>query len=245
MREIALLVRDLNMVQYEETFAAMKQHVFDRIQHKNNTKACEAENESKDESHDESNYEPEDELWILEHPPVFTQGQAGKPEHLLSKTSIPVIQSDRGGQITYHGPGQVVVYILMDIVRKGFSIRDLVCRLEQSIIHFLAKHQIEASRKAGAPGVYVGDAKIASIGLRIKKGISYHGLSFNVDMDLKPFEQINPCGFSGLKLVQFRNLLQSETTAVTTDLISYTKKKLVQELATGLEYSNIGKYKGT
>ena len=182
MRKIALLVQDLHQVPYEETFAAMKHHVHDRIQNKMT----------------------DDELWVLEHASVFTQGQAGKPEHLLSKTSIPIIQSDRGGQITYHGPGQIVVYILMDIVRKGYSIRDLVCRLEKAIIDFLLKHKIEAYRKDGAPGVYVNDAKIASIGLRIKKGISYHGLSFNVDMDLKPFDNINPCGFRGLKMVQFR-----------------------------------------
>jgi lipoyl(octanoyl) transferase len=143
-----------------------------------------------------------DELWLLQHPPVFTQGQAGKPEHLLAPGDIPVVQVDRGGQVTYHGPGQLVAYLLFDIKRMGIGSRELVNRIEQVIINLLSHFQIDASAKPDAPGVYVGEAKIASLGLRIRKGCSFHGLSLNIDMDLLPFQRINPCGFAGMAMCQ-------------------------------------------
>ncbi len=143
-----------------------------------------------------------DELWLLQHPPVYTLGQAGKPEHLLRSTAIPVIAIDRGGQITYHGPGQLVLYTLVDLRRRGYGIRELVSRLEQAVINLLAEQGIVGERHNGAPGVYVNDAKIAALGLRVKQGCTYHGLALNVDMDLTPFEGINPCGFPGLELTQ-------------------------------------------
>lgn len=147
-----------------------------------------------------------DELWLLEHPPVYTQGQAGKPEHLIAATNIPVVPIDRGGQITYHGPGQVVAYVLVDLRRRGYGIRELVTRLEQAVIDLLAPHRIAATRQPGAPGVYVDGAKIAALGLRVKHGCTYHGLALNVDMDLTPFAAINPCGYPGLAITQCRDL---------------------------------------
>ncbi|AXQ30283.1 lipoyl(octanoyl) transferase LipB [Solimonas sp. K1W22B-7] len=147
-----------------------------------------------------------DELWFLEHDPVFTQGQAGKPEHLLLPGDIPVLQSDRGGQVTYHGPGQIVVYLLVDLRRLGYSIRSLVTRIEQSLVATLAVYGIAANADPQAPGVYVDGAKIASLGLRVRQGCSYHGLSLNVDMDLAPFSRINPCGYQGLCMTQVREL---------------------------------------
>lgn len=146
-----------------------------------------------------------DEIWIVEHPPVFTLGQAGKPEHLLVDVGIPVVKIDRGGQITYHGPGQVVIYLLLDLSRLKIKVRELVTAIEQAVIDFLAAHGVTADRLAGAPGVYVGDAKIAALGLKIKNGYSYHGLSLNVDMDISPFTAINPCGYAGLKVVQTKD----------------------------------------
>ena len=143
-----------------------------------------------------------DEIWIVEHPPVFTLGQAGKPEHLLVDVGIPVVKIDRGGQITYHGPGQVVLYLLLDLTRLKIKVRELVTAIEQAVIDFLAAYGLKADRLAGAPGVYVGDAKIAALGLKIKNGCSDHGLSLNVDMDMSPFTAINPCGYAGLKVVQ-------------------------------------------
>ncbi len=146
--------------------------------------------------------ETPDEIWIVEHPPVFTLGQAGKPEHLLVDVGIPVVKIDRGGQITYHGPGQVVLYLLLDLTRLKIKVREMVTAIEQAVIDFLAAYGVKADRLAGAPGVYVGDAKIAALGLKIKNGCSYHGLSLNVDMDMSPFTAINPCGYAGLKVVQ-------------------------------------------
>ena len=146
-----------------------------------------------------------DEIWIVEHPPVFTLGQAGKPEHLLTDIGIPMIKIDRGGQITYHGPGQVVLYLLLDLHRMKIKVRELVTAIEQAVIDFLTPYGVAAQRLAGAPGVYVGDAKIAALGLKIKNGCSYHGLSLNVDMDLYPFTAINPCGYAGLKVVQTKD----------------------------------------
>lgn len=147
-----------------------------------------------------------DELWTVEHPPVFTQGLAGKAEHLLAPGDIPVVQVDRGGQVTYHGPGQGVVYCLLDVRRLGLGVRALVTVLEQSVIELLAAHGAAAHARPDAPGVYVGDAKVASLGLRIRQGRSYHGLSLNVDMDLEPFARINPCGYPGLRVTQLRDL---------------------------------------
>lgn len=146
--------------------------------------------------------ETPDELWFLEHPAVFTQGQAGKAEHLLLPGTIPVVQSDRGGQITYHGPGQIVVYLLLDLKRLGYSIRSLVTRIEQALVATLAGYGIEARADPQAPGVYVDGAKIASLGLRVRRGCTYHGLALNVAMDLEPFSRINPCGYQGLRMTQ-------------------------------------------
>jgi len=147
-----------------------------------------------------------DELWLLEHPPVYTLGQAGKPEHLIAATDIPVVPIDRGGQITYHGPGQVVAYVLVDLRRRGYGVRELVTRMEQAVIDVLAAQGIAAARLADAPGVYVEGAKIAALGLRVKHGCTYHGLAFNVDMDLAPFAAINPCGYAGMPVTQCRDL---------------------------------------
>ncbi|MEI6541909.1 MAG: lipoyl(octanoyl) transferase LipB [Methylococcales bacterium] len=152
------------------------------------------------------NAETPDELWIVEHTPVYTLGLNGKREHLLNTGSIPVINSDRGGQVTYHGPGQLIIYTLLDIKRLNLTVRQLVTALEQSVVSALMAYGVFSMSKAEAPGVYVNDAKIASIGLRIKKNCSYHGLSINNDMDLKPFDYINTCGYSGLKVTQLSDL---------------------------------------
>ena len=148
----------------------------------------------------------DDELWVVEHGPVLTQGLSGKSEHLLSKTDIPLVQSDRGGQITYHGPGQLIVYCLIDIKRLGIGVKKMVSMIEQSIIELLIDYKIEGKRKPGAPGVYVDGKKIAALGLKIKQGRTYHGLSLNIDMDLEPFELINPCGYPNLKVTQMQEL---------------------------------------
>jgi len=150
--------------------------------------------------------ESADELWLCEHPPVYTLGQAGKPEHLLADIGVPLVKIDRGGQITYHGPGQVLAYLLIDLPRRGLKVRELVSRIEQAVIDLLAEHGVRAERREGAPGVYVGPAKVAALGLRIKNGRSYHGLSLNVDMDLSPFSAINPCGYAGLAVTQTKDL---------------------------------------
>jgi len=147
-----------------------------------------------------------DELWLLEHDPVFTLGQAGKPEHVLAPGDIPVVRAERGGQVTYHGPGQIVGYPLLDLRRLGIGVRELVCRIEQAIIDTLEHWNIGASRREGAPGVYVAGAKVAALGLRVRRGCTFHGLAFNVDMDLEPFRRINPCGFQGLQVTQMLDL---------------------------------------
>lgn len=147
----------------------------------------------------------QDELWILQHYPVYTQGQAGKAEHILNPANIPIVQSDRGGQVTYHGPGQLIGYVLMDISAKKLGVRTLVCKLEQTIINTLQEYNISAHRKDKAPGVYVDNAKIASIGLRVKNGCTYHGIALNVDLELKPFYGINPCGYKELKITQIKD----------------------------------------
>ena len=173
-----LLVKHLGRVEYEPTWRAMQQFTESREQGSTS------------------------EAWIVEHPPVFTQGQAGKPEHLLAVNEIPVVQSDRGGQVTYHGPGQVVIYLLLNLRDTGMGIRGLVTAIEDSIIAILAEQNIDAASRRDAPGVYVDEAKIAALGLRVKRGFTYHGLSFNLDMDLSPFQQINPCGYQGLAVTQ-------------------------------------------
>lgn len=148
----------------------------------------------------------QDEIWLLEHPPVFTLGLAGKPENLIVPTDIPVVNIDRGGQITYHGPGQLVAYLLLDLSRRPYKVRQLVERMENAIIALLADYGLEGKRLAGAPGVYVDGAKIAALGLRVQKGCTYHGLAINVDMDLAPWQAINPCGYPGMPVVQLRDL---------------------------------------
>ena len=153
---------------------------------------------------DERSAETNDELWLVEHPSVFTLGQAGKPEHILNPGDIPIVQSDRGGQVTYHGPGQLVGYLLIDLKRRRLGVRDLVSGIENTLIDFLEHQGIASQARKDAPGVYVGAAKIAALGLRVRKGRSYHGFSLNVDMDLEPFTRINPCGYEGLEVTQLR-----------------------------------------
>jgi len=150
-----------------------------------------------------------DEIWLLEHPPVFTLGRAGKAEHLLNPGNIPVLHIDRGGQVTYHGPGQLVVYCLLDLKRLGLGVRQLVDHIEQAVIAMLAHYQISAYARRDAPGVYVETAKIAALGLRIRRGGSYHGMSLNVDMDLEPFTRINPCGYADLPVTQLSDLINN------------------------------------
>lgn len=147
-----------------------------------------------------------DELWVVEHDPVFTLGQAGKDEHVLAPGDIPVLHVDRGGQVTYHGPGQIVVYPLLDLRRLGIGVRDYVCRIEQAIIDTLDEWNIGAERLDGAPGVYVGGAKIAALGIRVRRGCSFHGLAFNVSLDLEPFHRINPCGYAGMQVTSVLDL---------------------------------------
>lgn len=150
--------------------------------------------------------ESEDELWVVEHDPVFTQGIAGKPEHLLvNPANIPIVKTDRGGQITYHGPGQTVVYVMFNLKRAGYGVRELVIRIENAVIATLKEFGVEAYGKRDAPGVYVGDAKIASLGLKIRNGCSYHGVALNVNVDLTPFSFINPCGFEGLRVTHLHD----------------------------------------
>lgn len=197
----SLLTRKLGLVDYVPTWQAMQ-----------------AFTAARDET-------TQDELWLLEHPPVYTQGQAGKPEHVLNPGDIPIVQIDRGGQVTYHGPGQLIAYLMLDLKRHKLGVRELVRKLEQSVIDVLAGYDIEAYGKVDAPGVYVmregGEAKIAALGLRIRNGYSYHGLSFNVNMDLEPFSRINPCGYAGLRVAQLADYgFIDETPASVADRIS-------------------------
>ncbi|MFZ0105658.1 MAG: lipoyl(octanoyl) transferase LipB [Thiobacillus sp.] len=182
MKGEGAIVRRLGRVEYEPTWRAMQDFTASR------------------------DAATPDELWLLQHPPVYTLGQAGKAEHLIAPTDIPVVAIDRGGQITYHGPGQLVVYVLVDLRRRGYGIRELVTRMEQAVIDFLAAHEVAAGRLPGAPGVYVEGAKIAALGLRVKQGCTYHGLALNLDMDLAPFAAINPCGYAGMRVTQCRDL---------------------------------------
>lgn len=166
-----------------------------------------------------------DELWLLEHPAVYTQGQAGKAEHILNPSSIPLVQTDRGGQVTYHGPGQLIAYVLMDIRRRNIGIRPFVSQLEQILIHLLAQYDITAQTRCGAPGVYVNDKKIASIGLRVKNGCTYHGLALNVAMDIEPFSGINPCGYAQLQMTQIQDFIPEIST-------EHVSKQLTNEFLT-------------
>lgn len=178
-----------------------------------------------------------DEIWVVEHAPVYTQGLAGKAEHLLRSTDIPVVKTDRGGQITYHGPGQLVVYLLIDFKRLGIGVRELVRRIEQSIIDTLADYGIEAQGDVSAPGVYVKGAKIASLGLRIRHHAVYHGLSLNVDMDLSPFANINPCGYANLPVTQLKNLGVAVTLdAVAERLLPHLTRHLTPDLSETLPH---------
>jgi len=172
-----------------------------------------------------------DEIWLLSHKPVFTQGQAGKPEHIHNPGCIPVVQIDRGGQVTYHGPGQLVVYLLLNVKRRKFGVRDLVSLIEEAITATLTDLGIASCTRQGAPGVYVNDAKIAALGLRIKNGWSYHGLALNVRMDLQPFELIDPCGYEGLAVTQIADLVDSETL-----LLQDVSKLLCDQLLIRLGY---------
>ena len=168
-----------------------------------------------------------DEIWFLQHPPVYTLGLNGNPEHLLAPADSPVINIDRGGQVTYHGPGQLVVYPLIDLRRQSLGVRELVSALEQSIIDLATDYGIEANSRADAPGVYVDGRKLASLGLRIRRGCSYHGLAFNIDMDLEPFSRINPCGFEGLEVTQLKDLGgPSDPEQVAVELEPYLLKRL-------------------
>lgn len=178
-----LVVRHLGLVDYQPTLEAMRRLTTER------------------------DGQTPDEIWLLQHPKVFTQGQAGKAEHLLAPGDIPVVQVERGGQVTYHGPGQLVAYLMLDLRRLDLGVRELVTAMEQSLVDLLAGYGIEAAPKADAPGVYVAGDKIASLGLRVSRGCSFHGLALNVDMDMTPFLRINPCGYAGLKMVQLRDLL--------------------------------------
>jgi lipoyl(octanoyl) transferase len=196
-------VKSLGLVEYQTTWDAMKHFTEKRTK------------------------ETRDEIWLVQHPPVYTQGLAGKPEHLLRSTNIPVVKIDRGGQITYHGPGQVVAYLLLDLRRWKINVRELVRVMEQAVIDLLAEYGVAAQGRADAPGVYVEDAKIAALGLKIKSGCCYHGLSFNVAMDLTPFTNINPCGYAGLRVTQACEL---GITVPTSELQAELAQNLIQGL---------------
>jgi len=176
-----VIARRLGLVAYEPTWRAMQ-----------------AFNARRDEA-------TADQLWLVQHPPVFTLGLAGRREHVLAPGDIPVVQTDRGGQVTYHGPGQAVVYLMLDLRRRKLGVRDLVSRIEGAVIDVLGNYRIQGMRRTGMPGVYVDGAKIAAIGLRIARGCSYHGVALNVDMDLEPFSRIDPCGYPGLAATQLRD----------------------------------------
>ena len=209
MQKPPLIVRQLGLQDYQEIWHKMQDFT------------------------DNRNAETIDEVWLVEHYPVFTQGQAGKPEHLLQSGAIPLVQSDRGGQITYHGPGQQVMYVLIDIRRhQNLNVRQLVTALEQSVVRTLADYAIEGYSKVDAPGVYIDGKKICSLGLRIRKGCSFHGLAFNINMDLQPFHYINPCGYAGLEMCQLADFIGRE--AAVLDKVS---PKLVNHLAELLGYN--------
>jgi len=178
-----------------------------------------------------------DQLWITEHPPVFTQGLNGRALHVLDPGNIPLVQVDRGGQVTYHGPGQLIIYCLLDLNRCGLGVKRLVAKIEQSIIALLESYHIEAHARAGAPGVYVDQAKIAALGLRIRKGCCYHGLSLNVDMELEPFSRIDPCGYPGLAVTQLRDL----GVKISVEQAGYELADLIKGLLSEKESGNTGR----
>ncbi|HHF3198968.1 TPA: lipoyl(octanoyl) transferase LipB [Vibrio diabolicus] len=181
---------------------------------------------------DQRTEETPDEVWLVEHNPVFTQGQAGKAEHLINTGDIPVVQSDRGGQVTYHGPGQLVAYFLINLRRKKLGVRDLVTTIENLVINTLKAYNIDSAARPDAPGVYVDGKKICSLGLRIRKGCSFHGLALNVNMDLTPFLRINPCGYEGMEMVQV-SLFGGP------DNVEAVEKQLIEELVTLLDYEQV------
>ena len=199
--------RELGQVDYQPTWHAMQRFTNER------------------------DAETADEIWLLQHLPVFTQGQAGKAEHLLLPGDIPVVQVDRGGQVTYHGPGQLVAYLLLDVRRSGIGVRELVSRIERSLIDTLASYGVSANAKPDAPGVYVDGAKIASLGLRIRNGRSFHGLALNVDMDLQPFQRINPCGYAGMAMTQLADLVAEPVE------FSEVRARLREQLVKHLDYA--------
>jgi lipoyl(octanoyl) transferase len=201
-----VVLRELARVEYEPTLQAMRAFTDERDDH------------------------TPDELWLLQHPRVFTQGQAGRAEHVLAPGDIPVIQVDRGGQVTYHGPGQWVLYLLVDLRRRHWGVRDIVNLIEHSIVSLLAEYGIESAPRPEAPGVYVDGAKIASLGLRVRRGCSYHGLALNVDMDLEPFSRINPCGYAGLQVTSMARCLPDQ--ALDMDAVG---RRLLARVAAGLE----------
>jgi lipoyl(octanoyl) transferase len=210
MMKMSPTIRFMGLVEYQPTWDAMKQFTAQRTA------------------------DTRDEIWLVQHPPVYTQGQAGKPEHLLRTTGIPVIKIDRGGQITYHGPGQIVMYLLLDLRRWRLNVRQLVRLMEQSVIDLLAEYGITAQGRIDAPGVYVNEKKIAALGLKIRNGCCYHGLSFNVDMDLAPFENINPCGYTGLRVTQARDLgIAASADKLQTELAQLMVRGLEQHLNSG------------
>ncbi|MDR6983351.1 lipoyl(octanoyl) transferase [Rheinheimera pacifica] len=213
-----LIIRELGVQDYTTVWQAMQQFT------------------------DQRNSNTTDELWLLEHPAVFTQGQAGKEEHLLFPGDIPVVKVDRGGQVTYHGPGQLMVYVLLDLKRRNMGVRQLVTLLEQVLIQLLTPYGINAYAKPDAPGVYVDGGKIASLGLRVRKGCTFHGVALNVDMDLSPFSRINPCGYAGLQMIQSKDLGGPQS-------IAEAKQRIVQcfqqqlnvatlQHTTGLDWQN-------
>lgn len=198
-------IKDLGMQDYMDTYNAMCE--FNKQRGKNT----------------------QDEIWLLEHPPVYTLGLSGKKEHLLNTGNIPVVKTDRGGQVTYHGPGQLIAYLLIDLKRRPYAIKKLVSLIEQSVIDYLLDFGIQAKRRKGAPGVYIEDEKIAALGVRVRKGSTYHGLAFNIDMDLNPFNGINPCGYEGLICTQLSHYKKQVTLAeVKKNLIEYLLKYLDQ-----------------
>jgi len=203
----------LGMVDYETTWQAMKQFTAQRTP------------------------TTRDEIWLLQHPPTYTQGQAGLPEHLLNARQIPVVQIDRGGQVTYHGPGQVVAYLLLDLRRWKINVRELVRLMEQTVINILAGYNITASGRIDAPGVYVGDAKIAALGLKIKHSCCYHGLSFNINMDLTPYDFINPCGYKGLRVTQLMDFGVEATTGQIEQRLALHLLNLLQQHYVGAAVS--------
>ncbi len=208
-----LIVRSLGQQPYMETWEAMKAFTAER---------------------DET---VTDELWCLEHPRVYTQGQAGKAEHILAPGDIPVIPVDRGGQVTYHGPGQLVIYLMIDLSRRKLGVRALVDQIEQAIVRTLAELDIEAAPRADAPGVYVGESKIASLGLRVRRGCSFHGLALNVAMDMEPFRRINPCGYAGLPMSQVSDFSPDAT-------VAELERRLAAQLVAGLGASAVDHRQG-